>query len=73
MSATTAKLIRFPTERRQPGRLVTLAELQERFGFSERWWRYRIAEKMPAHRWGGGLRFDPDEVKDWLEERYGTA
>jgi len=44
-------------------RLVSLSELQERFGFSERWWRYRIAEGLPARKWIGGLRFDPDEVE----------
>jgi hypothetical protein len=62
-----AKILRFPTERTKPRRLVDLAELQEWFGFSTRWWRYRIAEGLPAHRWCGGLRFDPDEVRDWLD------
>jgi hypothetical protein len=63
-----ASLLRFPLERTRPRRLVALSELQERFGFSTRWWRYRISEGMPSHRWGGGLRFDPDEVQRWLEE-----
>jgi hypothetical protein len=62
-----AEIVRFPTERTRPRRLVDLAELQERFGFSTRWWRYRIAEGLPAHRWCGGLRFDVDEVAAWLD------
>ncbi len=71
MSGQTAKVIRFPVERRQPPRLVALAELQEHFGFSERWWRYRIAEHgFPTRRYGGRLRFDLQEVHDWLEEHY---
>jgi hypothetical protein len=71
MSAETAQIIRFPMERRHAHRLVPLAGLQERFGYSERWWRYRIAEGMPGHRWGSRLRFNPTEVEAWLDERYG--
>lgn len=66
----TLNVVRFPVEKTQPRRLVALAELMERFGFSERWWRYRIAEGMPCHRWGGGLRFDRDEVAAWLDDRF---
>jgi hypothetical protein len=51
----------------QTRRLVSLVELQQRFGFSERWWRYRIAEGMPTRKWVGGLRFDPAEVEAWLD------
>jgi hypothetical protein len=62
------ELAHFPLERTRPRRLVDLAELQDRFGFSTRWWRYRIAEDgFPTHRWAGGLRFDPDQVADWLD------
>lgn len=68
-----ARVIRFPVERRQPERLLNLVELQELYGGSERWWRYRISEGMPAHRWGKRLRFRPSEVERWLEEeRYGA-
>lgn len=70
--STQATLIRFPIERRQPQRLVPLGELAERFGYSERWWRYRIKEGLPSRRWGGRLRFDPVEVERWLEARYGA-
>jgi hypothetical protein len=63
----SADELRFPVERRQVRRPVCLAELQEQFGFSERWWRYRLREDgFPVHRWGGRLRFYLDDVEDWL-------
>jgi predicted DNA-binding transcriptional regulator AlpA len=71
MSGQVADVIRFPVERRRPRRLIPLRELQERFGFSERWWRYRMKEGLPRHKWSGGVRFDPDEVEQWMEARYG--
>jgi hypothetical protein len=67
----TADVIRFPVERRQPPRLVPLSELEACFGYSERWWRYRIKEGMPRHKWGSRLRFNLTEVGAWLDERYG--
>lgn len=68
-----ATIIRFPVERRQPRRLVSLAELIDLYGMSERTWRYRIAAGMPVHRFGKHtLRFDPAEGERWMEERYGT-
>jgi hypothetical protein len=38
---------------------------------SERWLRYRVAEGMPTKRFGARLRFDVEEVQNWIEERYG--
>jgi hypothetical protein len=67
----TATVLQFPTERRHARRLVSLAELRDLFGFSERWWRYRITEGLPCRKWAGGIRFDPDEVERWMEARYG--
>ena len=66
-------VIRFPVERRQPVQLVDMGALIAAFGFSERWWRYRLAEGLPSHRWGGRLRFDLSEVRSWLEATYGEA
>lgn len=66
-------VVRFPVERRQPRQLVSIRELQDQFGMSERWFRYRIAEGLPSHRFGSRLRFDPVEVKLWIGERYGEA
>ena len=72
MSAATAdNVIAFPT--RSADRLLTLTELGERIGFSERWLRYRLKEGMPARRWGSRLRFDAPEVERWLEARYAKA
>ena len=42
---TAATVIRFPLERRQPRRLVALAELIDLYGMSERWWRYQIGRR----------------------------
>ncbi len=71
MSASPGQVIRFPVERRHPEPLLTLAELRGMFAYSERWWRYRIAEGMPRRRWGGQYRFSASEVQAWLDERYG--
>ena len=65
-------VVRVPVERRTTPRLVTITELIDLYGYSERWWRYRISEGMPARRWGKRLRFNPAEVERWLEERYAS-
>ena len=64
-----ARVIPFPQHRREPEPLLTLRDLIERYGFSERWWRYRVAEAMPAHRWGGQWRFRASEIEAWMEQR----
>jgi predicted DNA-binding transcriptional regulator AlpA len=66
-------VVPFPIDRLRPRRLVPLAELRELYGFGERWWRYRVAEGMPAHRFGRrALRFDPAEVERWMEDPNGA-
>src|SRR5438552_18524673 len=70
VTQATADVIRFPIERRRAQMLVPISGLQELFGGSERWWRYRVAEGMPKHPFGRRLRFDPDEVRAWMAERY---
>ena len=68
-----ARILRFPLERRQPHRLVSLSELIDLYGMSERWWRYQIAGGLPIHRFGKRvLRFDPAEVEQWMEDHSGT-
>jgi predicted DNA-binding transcriptional regulator AlpA len=69
----TGQILAFPQDRRRPARLVTLRELADHVGFSERWVRYRVGEGMPCRRWGGRLRFDTIEVERWLEARYGAS
>ena len=66
----TADAIRLPFEWRREQRLVPISGLQALFGGSERWWRYKVAEGMPTHRFGRRLRFDPDEVLAWMHEKY---
>lgn len=53
-------------------KLVTLSGLMESYGYSESWWRARVAEGLPKRKWGGRLRFDPAEVEQWLDDRYAT-
>ena len=70
---SSSSVIRFPTERRHPRRFVSLAELIELYGMSERWWRYQIAAGMPSRRWGRrALRFDPIDVEAWMEANSGA-
>lgn len=59
----------FQMPRRHPEPLLTLAQLVERYQFSERYWRYRLKEGMPAHKWGGQWRFRASEVESWMEDR----
>jgi predicted DNA-binding transcriptional regulator AlpA len=68
-----ARIIAFPAHRRHPERLLTLSEVREARGGSERWWRYRIAEGLPTVRWGGTLRFRISEIEAWMEARYSDA
>lgn len=49
--------------------LLSVRELMALYGWSERWWRYRIAEGLPRRRWGGQWRFRASEVEAWIESR----
>ena len=69
----SAQVIRFPAHRREPEPMLTLLDLCDRYQFSERFWRYRVAEGMPVHRWGGGLRFKASEVESWMEARHAAS
>ncbi len=69
MSAQSAQVIRFPTERRATEALLTLRQLMGRYGGSERWWRYRVAEGLPKHPWCGQWRFRATEVEAWMATR----
>jgi predicted DNA-binding transcriptional regulator AlpA len=69
----SGQVIAFPAHRRAPEPLLKLGEVVEMFGFSERWWRYRLADGMPAHRWGGQWRFRASEIEAWMEDRNGTS
>ena len=64
-----ARIIQFPGHRRRPEPLLDLPDLMAVWGYSERWWRYRIAEGLPVVRWGGRLKFRATEVEGWMEAR----
>jgi predicted DNA-binding transcriptional regulator AlpA len=66
----SAEVIRFPTERRQLPRLLSIVELSAHLGMSQRWIRYRCAEGMPVRKYGNRLRFVKTDVDTWLERRY---
>lgn len=67
----SGQVIRFPGGpggvEREP--LLTMRDLVERYKMSERWFRYRLVEGMPAHRWGGRLRFRASEIEAWMDSR----
>jgi predicted DNA-binding transcriptional regulator AlpA len=65
-------LIEFPRHRREPEPLLPMRDLVERYQMSACWFRYRLAEGMPAHRWGGRWRFSASEVEAWIEARGGS-
>lgn len=69
MSAT-AKILQFP---QRPGleRALTVRELADVLGMSERWIAYRVKEGMPSHRYGRARRFRLSEVETWLARRPG--
>lgn len=69
----TGRVIAFPAHRREPEPLLKLSDLCDRYGFSERWWRYRLADGMPAHRWGGQWRFRASEIEAWMEAHNGSS
>jgi len=55
--------------RRLP-RLLGIAAVAEHLAVSERHIRRLVAERrIPYVRWGHLLRFDPDEIADWLDAR----
>ena len=62
-----ARVIPFPRHRREPEPLLTMRDLVDRYQMSERWFRYKLAEGMPGHRWGGRWRFRASEVEAWME------
>ena len=53
---------------RRPG-LMNLVELAERLGVNERHIRRLVAERrVPFVKWGHLLRFDPDEIDEWIDK-----
>jgi excisionase family DNA binding protein len=56
-----------PPPRRLP-RLLDLTGVAEHLAVNERHVRRLVAERrIPYVKWGHLLRFDPDEIADWLD------
>jgi excisionase family DNA binding protein len=55
--------------------LMDLAAVAERLGVNQRHVRRLVAERrIPFVKWGHLLRFDPEEIEEWLDSarvRYG--
>jgi excisionase family DNA binding protein len=50
--------------------LLSIEEIAEHLGVSTRHIRRLVSERrIPYIKWGHLLRFDPDEVSAWLDER----
>jgi excisionase family DNA binding protein len=53
------------------GQLLTVRELAERLNVSRATiLRYWERGELPGYRVFGAVRFDPDEIADWLEGRH---
>ena len=51
-----------------PRRLLNITELADVLGVNTRHVRRLVAERrIPFIKWGHLLRFDPNEIVDWLE------
>ncbi len=49
--------------------LMSLAEVAVRLGVSQRHIRRLVAERrIPFIKWGHLLRFDPAEIRTWIDE-----
>ena len=52
----------------EPIRLLTITEVADWLGVNVRHVRRLVAERrIPFLKWGHLLRFDPDEVRAWLD------
>ena len=55
--------------RRQVPDLLDISQLAQHLGVNVRHVRRLIAERrIPFIKWGHLIRFDPDEIIDWLEQ-----
>ena len=57
-----------------PDRLMSVKELAEYLSISERWIRLRISRKeIPYYRLVGAIRFNPEEVIEYMRRRTEAA
>ncbi len=59
-----------PTKSRDLPILMSIEEVAEHLGVTVRHVRRLVAERrIPFLKWGHLLRFDPNELNQWLEDR----
>lgn len=58
-----------PTGQTTSPALIDLPALAERLGVNQRHVCRLVAERrIPFIKWGHLLRFDPDEIRDWIDD-----
>lgn len=51
-------------------KLISAAELAEKLNVSKSWvYQASHSKSIPCYKIGGHLRFDLEEVKEWIKER----
>ena len=59
---------RIPTRAIRRPKLLTLKQVADQLSVNERHVRRLVAERrIPYVKWGHLLRFDPDEIAEWLD------
>ncbi len=66
MSTTTTAT---PPPTGEPRRLWDIHAVADRLGVTVRHVRRLVTERrIPHHKWGNTLRFDPDEIEAWIRQ-----
>ncbi|MDZ7676918.1 MAG: helix-turn-helix domain-containing protein [Acidimicrobiales bacterium] len=59
------------SDRAGPRSLLTIAEVADRLGVTVRHVRRLVHERrIPYVKWGRLLRFDPDEIEEWIAHHH---
>lgn len=71
MTAQPSNVIDLASRRPLPVEaMLNLKEVMDRYGYSDRWWRYVMKEPgFPKHKWGGHWRFRASEIEAWMAQR----
>ena len=57
------------TTKIEPAPMLTVKQLARKLSVSEQWVYQQVAEKkIPFHKIGWGIRFDPQEIQRWWDE-----
>jgi excisionase family DNA binding protein len=53
----------------EPAPMLTVKQLARKLSVSEHWVYQQVAEKkIPFHKMGWSIRFDPQEIQKWWDE-----